>query len=67
MGLKEKEYFLLILNKYLLLNKDIILKVIFYIILEKIDKLIVVLFYIYVKNKLFVLGIIFERLYILLL
>ena len=55
MGLKEKEYLLLTLNKHSLLNKDTTLKAIFRTILEKT----------YVKNKLSALGITSERLYIL--
>ena len=41
MGLKEKEYLLLTLNKHSLLNKDTTLKAIFRTILEKTDKPIV--------------------------
>ena len=65
MGLKEKEYLLLTLNKHSLLNKDTTLKAIFRTILEKTDKPIVAPLHTYVKNKLSALGITSERLYIL--
>ena len=52
MGLKEKEYLLLTLNKHSLLNKDTTLKAIFHTILEKTDKPIVAPLHTYVKNKL---------------
>ena len=65
MGLKEKEYLLLTLNKHSLLNKDTTLKAIFHTILEKTDKPIVAPLHTYVKNKLSALGITSERLYIL--
>ena len=65
MGLKEKEYLLLTLNKHSLLNNDTALKAIFRTILEKTDKPIVAPLHTYVKNKLSVLNITSERLYIL--
>ena len=65
MGLKEKEYLLLTLNKHSLLNNDTALKAIFRTILEKTDKPIVAPLHTYVKNKLSVLDITSERLYIL--
>lgn len=64
MGLKEKEYLLLTLNKHSLLNKDTTLKAIFRTILEKTDKPIVAPLHTYVKNKLSALGITSERLYL---
>ena len=57
MGLKEKEYLLLTLNKHSLLNKDTTLK--------ETDRPIVAPLHTYVKNKLSALGITSERLYIL--
>lgn len=65
MGLKEKEYFLLTLNRHTLLNNDAALKDIFRTILEKTDKTIVAPLHTYVKNKLAALGIASERLHIL--
>lgn len=51
MGLKEKEYLLLTLNKHSLLNKDTTLKAIFRTILEKTDKPIVAPLHTYVKKQ----------------
>lgn len=65
MGLKEKKYLLLTLNKHSLINNDIALKAIFHTILEKTDKPIVAPLHAYVKNKLTALGVTSERLYIL--
>lgn len=62
MGLKEKEYFLLTLNRHSLLNNDAALKAVFRTILEKTDKPIVAPLHTYVKNKLASLGITSERL-----
>ena len=61
MGLKEKEYLLLTLNKHSLLNKDTTLKAIFRTILEKTDKPIVAPLHTYVKNKLSALGYYFRK------
>lgn len=65
MGLKEKNYFLLTLNRHALLHNDAILKELFRTILEKTDKPIVAPLHTYVKNKLAALGIASERLHIL--
>ena len=61
MGLKEKEYLLLTLNKHSLLNNDTALKAIFRTILEKTDKPIVAPLHTYVKNKLSALGYYFRK------
>lgn len=63
MGLKEKEYFLLTLNRHALLSNDTALKALFQTILEKTDKPIVAPLHTYVKNKLAALGIASERLH----
>lgn len=63
MGLKEKEYFLLTLNRHALLNNDTALKALFQTILEKTDKPIVAPLHTYVKNRLAALGIASERLH----
>lgn len=65
MGLKEKEYLLLTLNRHTLLNNDKALKDIFQTILEGTDKTIVAPLHTYVKQKLEVLGVISERLRLL--
>lgn len=65
MGLKEKEYFLLTLNRHALLSNDATLKDLFQTILEKTDKPIVAPLHTYVKNKLSALGIASERLHFL--
>lgn len=63
MGLKEKEYFLLTLNRHALLSNDTALKGLFQTMLEKTDKPIVAPLHTYVKNKLAALGITSERLH----
>lgn len=63
MGLKEKEYFLLTLNRHALLSNDTALKGLFQTMLEKTDKPIVAPLHTYVKNKLAALGIASERLH----
>lgn len=63
MGLKEKEYFLLTLNRHALLSNDTALKALFQTILEKTDKPIVAPLHTYVKNRLAALGIASERLH----
>ncbi len=65
MGVKEKEYVLLTLNRHTLINNDAVLKTLFHTILEKTDKPIVAPLHNYVKNKLSALGIHSERLHIL--
>ena len=65
MGVKEKEYVLLTLNRHTLINNDAVLKNLFHTILEKTDKPIVAPLHNYVKNKLSALGIHSERLHIL--
>ena len=65
MGLKEKNYLLLTLNRHALLNNDTALKNILYTILEKTDIPIVAPLHTYVKNKLAALGITSSRLHIL--
>lgn len=65
MGLKEKEYLLLTLNKHSLLDNDAALKAIFQTILENSDKPIVAPLHTYVKNKLASLGIASPRLCVL--
>lgn len=65
MGLKEKEYLLLTLNRHALLNNDKALKDIFQTILEGTDKTIVAPLHTYVKQKLETLGVISERLRLL--
>lgn len=63
MGLKEKEYFLLTLNRHALLSNDTALKALFQTILKKTDKPIVAPLHTYVKNRLAALGIASERLH----
>lgn len=63
MGLKEKEYFLLTLNRHALLSNDTALKGLFQTMLEKTGKPIVAPLHTYVKNKLAALGITSERLH----
>lgn len=63
MGLKEKKYFLLTLNRHALLSNDTALKGLFQTMLEKTDKPIVAPLHTYVKNKLAALGIASERLH----
>lgn len=65
MGLKEKEYLLLTLNRHTLLNNDTVLKTILQTILKKTDKPIVAPLHTYVKNKLAALGIESKRLCLL--
>lgn len=65
MGLKEKEYLLLTLNRHTLLNNDKALKGIFQTILEGTDKTIVAPLHTYVKQKLETLGVTSERLRLL--
>lgn len=65
MGLKEKEYVLLTLNRHALLNNDAALKEIFRTILEHTDKPIVAPLHAYVKSKLSTLGIASNRLKVL--
>lgn len=65
MGLKEKNYLLLTLNRHALINNDAMLKALFTTLLEKTDQPIVAPLHTYVKNKLTSLGIASERLHIL--
>lgn len=50
MGVKEKEYVLLTLNRHTLINNDAVLKTLFHTILEKTDKPIVAPLHNYVKQ-----------------
>lgn len=65
MGLKEKEYILLTINRHALIESDQKLKELFETILAKTDKTIIAPLHNYVKNKLSSLGITSERLHIL--
>lgn len=64
-GLKEKEYILLTLNRHALINNDAQLKAIFETVLSKTNKPVVAPLHTYVRNKLTALGIESEKLHIL--
>lgn len=65
LGLKEKEYILLTLNRHSLTGNGAILGTLFNTILDKTDKPLVAPLHNYVKNKLAALNITSERLHIL--
>lgn len=65
MGVKEKEYILLTLNRHKLINNETTLKSLFQTLLSKTEKPIVAPLHSYVKHKLKVLDIQSDRLHIL--